>query len=263
MILNVKRAALVIFLLAGLAAPSLAQKTANEAKPTVAFKNRAIEASIVVDDALKAHPEFYNSLLSEGRREMAKRRAEADAAYKDDASNFSDGMRYSFDRKYTGRSVAGRFVSVLRSDYYNTLGAHPNRDYNTILWDTDAKKRIGIRPLFKETADNGPALTTIATAIRDGLLAEKKKRETDQPNDPDLDSIKPKLLELAPLLLAPSTEAKKSSGLVVYFSPYMVGSYAEGDYTIFVPWTAFKDHLSPEGVAVFGGERPLGDDKND
>lgn len=258
-----KSTALLISVFTALATPALTQDKANEPKPAATFKNRAIEATIIVDDALKVHPGFYDNLLAEGRREMTKRRAEADAAYKDDASIFSDGRRYSFDRKYTGRSVAGRFVSVLRADYYNTLGAHPNRDYNTILWDMDAKKRIGIRPLFKETADNGPALTTIAKAVRDGLLAEKKKRETDQPNDPDLDTIKPKLLELAPMLLAPSTEPKKSSGLVVYFSPYMVGSYAEGDYTIFVPWTAFKDHLSPEGAAVFGGDRPPGDDKSD
>ncbi|MDO9411415.1 MAG: RsiV family protein [Pseudolabrys sp.] len=258
--LSVKFAALLISVF--IAAPALAQDKASEPKPTVSFKNRAIEATIIVDDTLKANPGFYDNLLAEGRREMTKRRAEADAAYKDDAANF-DGRRYSFDRKYTGRSVAGRFVSVLRADYYNTLGAHPNREYNTILWDLEAKKRIGIRPLFKETADNGPALTTIAKAIRDGLVAEKKTRETDKPNDPDLDTIKPKLLELAPLLLAPSTEAKKSSGLIVYFSPYMVGSYAEGDYTIFVPWTAFKDHLSPEGAAVFGGDRPPGDDKSD
>lgn len=49
----------------------------------------------------------------------------------------------------------------------------------------------------------------------------------------------------------------------MYFSPYDVGAYVEGDYTVFVPWTAFKDHLSPAGLALFGGERREGDEKND
>jgi len=29
---------------------------------------------------------------------------------------------------------------------------------------------------------------------------------------------------------------------------------------VFVPWTALKPFLSPEGIAIFGGERPKGDD---
>lgn len=250
----------VALLAAMLFAPALAK--ADE-KPAVKLTTKAIEASITIDSSLKAYPGLYDNLLAEGRREMTKRRAEAGTGYKDAPSEFSDGRRYSFAREYAGRSAAGRFVSVLRSDYFYTLGAHPGREYNTILWDTDAGKRIGIRPLFRETADDGPALVTIANAICDGPVAEKTRRETDQPNDSDLATIKPKLLELAPLLPAPSTEPKKSSGLIVYFSPYMVGSYAEGDYTIFVPWTAFKDHLSPEGIAIFGGERPKADADKD
>lgn len=254
-----RAAAAAVLIWAGLPAPVLA---ADE-KPAVAIKTRSIEASVTVAPETKAYPGLYDNLLAEGRREMAKRRAEADAELKDAPADFTDNRRHSFERKYTQRSVAGRFVSVLRSDYFYTLGAHPGREYNTILWDTDAAKRIGIRPLFKETADNGPALDTIAKAIRDALVAEKKKRGAYEPNDTGIASVKPKLLELAPLLLAPSTEPEKSSGLIVYFSPYMVGSYAEGDYTVFVPWTVFRTHLSPEGTAVFGGARPKDDETRD
>ena len=35
-----------------------------------------------------------------------------------------------------------------------------------------------------------------------------------------------------------------------------------GGRTVFVPWTAFKEHLSPQGIALFGGERPAEDAKN-
>jgi len=42
-----------------------------------------------------------------------------------------------------------------------------------------------------------------------------------------------------------------------------MGSYVEGDYSAFVPWTYFKDDLSAEGASLFGGERPEGDEKND
>ena len=61
------------------------------------------------------------------------------------------------------------------------------------------------------------------------------------------------------MTLAPSSEPNKSSGLTFHFSPYMVGPYAEGPLSAFVPWSAFKDHLSAEGAALFGGTRPDAD----
>jgi hypothetical protein len=41
--------------------------------------------------------------------------------------------------------------------------------------------------------------------------------------------------------------------------PRAVGPYVEGAYTAFVPWTAFRQYLSPEGAALFGGTRPGND----
>jgi hypothetical protein len=75
------------------------------------------------------------------------------------------------------------------------------------------------------------------------------------------EGIKPAILDLGPVTLAPSTESGKSSGLTFHYSPYGVGPYVEGPYTVFVPWTAFRQYLSAEGLAVFGGERPKTDEK--
>ena len=65
------------------------------------------------------------------------------------------------------------------------------------------------------------------------------------------------------IALAPSTEKNRSSGFLVYYSPYAVGPYAEGDYVVYVPWTAFGQALSPRGAALFGGQRPADDSKFD
>lgn len=58
------------------------------------------------------------------------------------------------------------------------------------------------------------------------------------------------------MTLAPSTDEGKSSGLTFHFAPNVVGTYAEGTYTTFVPWILFKSFLSPDGEAIFAGERP-------
>jgi hypothetical protein len=237
-----------------------------EDKPAAAITTPTIEATVTIEKALKAYPGLYENLLAEGRREMARWRVQSEKDRKEMPDVFREGRRYAFERGYERRSAIGRYVSVVRSDYLNGLGAHPNHETNTILWDAKARKRVSIRPLFRETADNGPALQHLAKTIRATLAVEKKKRDVPV-DDPDKDtwlaSVKPSLLKIGAVALAPSTEAGKSSGLLFYFSPYAVGAYVEGGYTAFVPWTSFKDDLSAEGAGLFGGERPQGDDKND
>ena len=239
---------------------------ATASKPVISSKSKSAEVEVKIDDAFKAYPGLYENLLAEGQREAAKWRAEADGIYRrgDDTFTFKDGRRYSYSRSYDKRSAVGRYISVLRSDDVFTGGAHPNQTIDTILWDRDTKKRISVRPFFKETADKGPTMTAMAKLVRIAVFEEKKRRKLETiegtpDNNEWLKEIKPSLLSLGPITLAPSTEAEKSSGLTFHFSPYAVGPYAEGPLTAFVPWTAFKDHLTPEGVKVFGGARPDSD----
>ena len=241
---------------------------AAETKPVIASKSKSAEIEVKIDDAFKAYPGLYDNLLAEGRSEAAKWRAEADGIYRrgDDTFTFKDGRRYSYARSYEQRSAVGRYISIVRSDDVFTGGAHPNQSIDTILWDTQTKKRISIRPLFKETSAKGPAMTAMAKLVRAAVFDEKKRRKLETvegtpDNNEWLKDITPSLLKLGPVTLAPSSEAGKSSGLTFHFSPYAVGPYAEGPLTAFVAWSAFKDFLTPEGAAIFGGTRPEGDAK--
>jgi hypothetical protein len=236
-------------------------------KADYTLHTKLLDASVTVDGALKKFPGLYDNLLAEGKRQAAKWDAQAKKDKKEYPDLFRDGRPQEYDRGYSERSVvAGRFVSVVRSDYMDTGGAHPNHVSDTILWDAKAKERISIRPFFKETATNGPTLRKLAHDIRAALAVEKKARDVPV-DDPDKDqwlsSVKPNLLKIGGAALAPSTEAGKSSGLLFFFSPYAVGAYVEGSYVAFVPWTAFKAALSHEGAAIFGGERPKGDAEKD
>ena len=157
-----------------------------------------------------------------------------------------------------------RYVSILRNEYTFTGGAHPNRGFETFLWDDQAKKPISIRPFFTELKDDGPALTAILKAVIASLIEEKKARDTYFPDDLSWQKyIEPKLLKIGPVLLAPSTEAGKSSGLEFQYGPYAVGAYAEGSYEAFVPWSTLKPFLSSEGLTIFGGERPAESGKSE
>ncbi len=250
-----------IALIGAVACFAAAAAFAADPKPDAAIKNKVIDASVFLDAKIKADPALAADCLAEGRKWMDKNAAEAETSRKQDPVMFRNGA-WTFERKYSVRSVVGgHYVSVVRSDYMNTGGAHPNSDVNTILWDATAKKRISIRPFFTETADNGPTMTAMRKAVIASLNIEKKKRDTSDTATAEwYKSVEPKLLKIGAVTLAPSTEAGKSSGLTFHYPPYAVGPYAEGEYVAFVPWEALKPYLTPEGTKIFGGARPKGDD---
>lgn len=239
---------------------SLAAAFAAEPKPDASIKTRAVDASVLLDDNIKADPALAADCLAEGRKWMDKNAAEAAASRKRDPVMFRNGA-WTFERKYSTRSVtSGHYVSIIRSDYMNTGGAHPNSDVDTILWDATSKKRISIRPFFTETADNGPAMKAMLTGVIASLNIEKKKRGAgDTATAEWYKGLEPKLLKIGAVTLAPSTVSGKSSGLTFHYPPYAVGPYAEGEYVAFVPWEALQPYLTPEGMAIFGGVRPKGD----
>jgi hypothetical protein len=234
---------------------------AAEPKPDATVKNRNIEASVFLDDKVKTDAALAADCLAEGRKWIDKNAAEAATLRKQDPVMFRNGA-WSLERKYETRSVVdGRYVSIVRSDYMDTGGAHPNRDINTILWDANEKKRISIRPFFAETADDGPTLKAMLSAIIASLNVEKKKRDAGETATAEwYKELKPTLLKIGAVTLAPSTASGKSSGLTFHYPPYAVGPYAEGDYVAFVPWETLKPYLTPEGAKIFGGTRPKGDD---
>lgn len=225
-------------------------------KPDFALKTKALAASVFLDPKIKADPALAANSLAEGRKWAEKNRAEADKDHESNPELFPNGP-WTMERKYETRSVVdGRYVSVVRDDYENTGGAHPNSSTDTILWDKSAGKRISIRPFFTETEDNGPTMTAMRQGVVASLKTEKKQRGLEDFDASAIEGIEPKLLKIGPVSLAPSTVAGKSSGLTFHYSPYAVGSYAEGGYVAFVPWETLKPYLTPEGARIFGGARP-------
>ncbi|BAT61283.1 hypothetical protein GJW-30_1_03840 [Variibacter gotjawalensis] len=244
---------------------------AQAEKPALKQTTKFVEAEVSIDPKLRAHAGLYDNLLAEGRRAIAAWQKDADQNAKDDAEYFKSGRKYSYERNYRQESFVGnRYVSMTRVDATYTGGAHPNTDIDTLLWDTQAKKRISIRPFFTDLADNSPAMKALADAVRYAAACEKREKadeagkpggadckpEPDEINSDELKRIAPKLIGgIGPISLARSKTPGKSAGLIVNYSPYAIGSYAEGAYFPFVHWSKFKDFLSAEGRAIFAGDK--------
>lgn len=243
---------------------TLAHANADEKKPVIASDSKIIEASVTIDPALKAYPKLYDRLLAAGKKDYDKALAEAAKDFKEEPDMLADGRKYSFARGDEMLSAIGPYVSIVRSDDTYEGGAHPNHLIDTLLWDTRSERFVNIKPLFKEMADGGPTLKLISRLLRRALAEEKKSRGIEVKNadtDEGLKSVTAKITAIGGIALAPSTEKDKSAGLIAYFSPYAVGPYAEGEYDVFVPYTAFQAALSDGGKALFGGTRPATDSR--
>jgi hypothetical protein len=235
---------------------------AAEPTPEIQLKAKFTEVNVSLDAAIKDDAPLRRYLTSAGDAWAAKTLKELVAQRKDVRDLPADirNRPWESDRTYTQRAlVDNRYVSILRADYSYTGGAHPNHGSDTLLWDRQAERMISIRPFFTALADGGPAMTAIRNAVVADLKLEKKKLDNDNPDMGLVDALEPKLLKIGPVSLTPSTVAGKSSGLTFHYSPYAVGSYAEGEYTAFVPWDLLKPYLSPDGAAIFAGERPKSD----
>src|SRR5262249_37511499 len=236
-----------------------------------------LKISVTLDTELKPFADLFAACLAEGKTWANKTNKDAVAEWRDNRKAFR-GLQWFYDRDYVLRSVVGRYVSVVRNEDWFDGGAHPDNHADTILWDNVAHKRTNIRALFTESADNGPTMTALAQAAKLAVDAAKLANDVngygddDRPDAKDMTpeqeiehdtfikaGIKPALFGIGPVTLAPSTESGESSGLTFHYSPYGVDPYVEGPYTVFVPWTKFQQFLSPQGAALFGGERPQDD----
>jgi Deacetylase PdaC/Protein of unknown function (DUF3298) len=227
-------------------------------KPVVSTKTKAVEISVAFDDTIKVRTELAANILGEGKRWAERERREADREWQNSPELFRGGQRWTLERDYAVVSVvADRYISILRTDYTYTGGAHPNTTLETVLWDEQAKKRISIRPFFNDLSDNSRAMVEIQNAVISSLTTEKKERGTYDPSDSEwFKNLQPSLFKIGAVVLEPSSEAGKSSGLTFHYSPYAVGAYAEGAYTAFVPWRILRPYLTAEGLAIFGGDKP-------
>ena len=208
-------------------------------------KTPFVEISVDVDEALKPFAGLFDNCAAEAKSYAAAMRAQAEKEHRENPSAFRDGMAWTYDRDYALRSAVGRYISIVRSDDTFEGGAHPNQDSIPFSGTRSARSASRIRPFFTETADNGPTMTALAQLPSSPSRARRSPTTFRSGDDDKLpanitpaqylrkdtfinDGIKPSLLNLGPVTLAPSTEAGKSSGLTFHYRPYAVGPYAEG-----------------------------------
>ncbi|HWW25741.1 MAG TPA: RsiV family protein, partial [Caulobacter sp.] len=130
--------------------------------------------------------------------------------------------------------------------FEDTGGAHPNHGASSLIWDSAAQREIQPKALFRPDAD----MAVLDKAICDAVAQAKTHREGAVPLNAMFSC--PRWNQTV-LVLAPSTIPGKVGGLTVLIDPYVVGPYAEGDYEVVVPLSAFQALLAPAHAGAFAG----------
>ncbi|MEJ1157953.1 PdaC/SigV domain-containing protein [Prosthecomicrobium sp. N25] len=230
----------------------------DEAPETIREATAAATILVEVDPAILQVPKLSTRIRREVTRSVAAWKAEAEAERANNPEAFRDGRRWSFEQSYRLRFASTRWVSVGVTTEAYTGGAHGATAFEAINWDKARETRFGLGEILTETRSGGPALTALAAGLRKAVMAEKAERgvETAGREEDIAAALPADASELPPFTLEPAGKAGKATGLRFAIEHYLVGSYAEGTYSVVVPTGAFVRFIRPEMRGLFvGGER--------
>jgi len=165
-------------------------------------------------------------------------------------------MPHDYQYDYIKTASVGDVISIEFMEMFYTGGAHPNYMIGGILHDRASGEDIPAPQLLSESGK-----TAMKALLMDELAKEKLKRMGMGPDDlalvrGDVDDIFPQDVEFwfGQVTLVPAIGEDKFGGLVVHYSPYEVGAYAEGSYDILVSAVQLGGMLAEPYAGMFGGE---------
>jgi len=124
---------------------------------------------------------------------------------------------------------------------YGAGAAHPNHNTRTMTFDLKSGTELSLADFFKEESDY---LNALSVLCRNDLQNQKKLRWGDNSYVPTQDPMLISGIEPIPRNFKAFLFVQ--GGLKIIFDPYQVGSYAEGEYEVFIPAQDMKDILTDE-----------------
>ena len=231
------------------ATAAVAVTTADAAAP-MSFDSKTpwAEVKLSLPEAIKPQTDFHARLYAEEVRRL-RQFSEGAQGERTEAGNDTTMPPYAKSIAITAAVETSKLLSLKRSDYDFSGGAHPNTLLGGLLWDKALKRQIGLAELLQKGAD----LSVLDQALCSAVNAAKRARV---PNSRvltfDGQEACPRVRDTA-FVLTPGSVPGKAGGLTFLIGPYVVGSYAEGAYEIALPLTVFRSLLAPAYVGEFGG----------
>ncbi|WOB79341.1 DUF3298 domain-containing protein [Brevundimonas nasdae] len=202
---------------------------------------------LTLPQAIKTTPTLHAALYADTVRDLKQFEEGAQA----DLSEAGGGPNpYEKTIAFAPGAETGKLVSLARTDFEFTGGAHPNTSFDAVIWDKTTNKRLGFADLFRPGAD----LSVLDKALCAAANAAKQARSPGS-EAATLDGKMwtcPKAVS-TPFVLTPGTTPGKAGGVTFLMGPYQIGPYSDGPYWIALPQSLFRALLNPAYADQFDG----------
>lgn len=229
------------------AAPAAVTQATAGAPMRFDDKTEYATVKLSLPDAVKGQPDLHAPLYAAAVRDLKQFEEGAQG----DLSEAGGGPNpYEKTIAYAAGGETDKLLSLSRTDFEYTGGAHPNTRFSAVLWDKALKKRLGFADLFRPGAD----LSILDKALCDAANAAKQARSPGSERA-TLDGKMwtcPKAIS-TPFMLSPGTSPGKAGGVTFLIGAYQIGPYSDGDYWIALPQDAFRSLLNPAYADQFAG----------
>jgi hypothetical protein len=207
------------------------------------------DVRLTLPPGIKPQGDLHARLYAEEVRRL-RQFAEGAQGELTEAGAETDRPKYQKTITVTVAAETAKLLSLKRSDFDYSGGAHPNTLTDGLLWDKALKRRVGVAELFGKGAD----FTVLDQALCSAINAAKRARVPDGASVTlgGKDFSCPRAAD-TPFVLTAGDTPGKAAGLTFLIGPYQVGPYVEGGYEIAIPAAAFRSLLAVAYSGEFGG----------
>jgi len=168
------------------------------------------------------------ALSRQFEEELGRDRVEKTTAAREDKAALGSGfLAHSFSKEWKLAGSTPQLLSIVAEVSSFTGGAHPNTEYDGLLWDRSAGRMISAADLF---AGGLAGLSQRYCKELDALRAEKRG-EAVPPSPDDFMTTCPAIAD-QPVVPADTNGNGRFDTIKVWLAPSVAGPYAEGDYQV-------------------------------
>jgi hypothetical protein len=234
---------MAVMLLAGLtAAPAWA------ADYSKAEKTPAYETSLKMPAAASAIAPLQAEILRRFQLQAKTIKDDAIDDRKTAPENFHPCM---LDTQWRVTFESARVISLSGLSFVDENGAHPNNEFDSVVWDKTAARAVKLPELFAR--DKLPAALRDIAEYAKTALRKKFPREQGQPADydPVEGNIAADPEKLGHYALTYAKGETRANGIVLLWGAGEAWPHVIGDIKIAVPVSVFGNALTPQWKAEF------------
>ncbi len=162
---------------------------------------------------------------------------------------------YELDTQWRVTFESPATLSLSGFSFLDENGAHPNNDFDTIVWDKTAGRSVSLTELF-EQGRVPDALQAISHYAKAAFVKWLEKQDYDAAHNPDnpdpteghLDADPAKLDHYA---LTYASGESRANGIVLLYGAGAAWPHVIGDVKLSIPLSVFRQYLRPQWVSQF------------